>query len=107
MVLWLRDSSSSVESDRMVLGRNEGLMLGRDSELDWLRSVFDAERGCLVGIVGDPGLGKSRLINEFTAIAANQRADIVLARCEAHTTTMRSVHWCVLLGALFQGGWAQ
>jgi adenylate cyclase len=37
------------------LGRNEGLMLGRDAELDWLRNVFDSNRGCLVGIVGDPG----------------------------------------------------
>ena len=27
----------AVESDRMVVGRNEGLMLGRDAELSWLR----------------------------------------------------------------------
>ena len=56
----------------MVLGRNEGLMLGRDAELGRLRDVFDASRGCLVGIVGAPGLGKSRLIGEFTAIAASR-----------------------------------
>jgi adenylate cyclase len=78
----------AVESDRMVLGRNEGLMLGRDAELNWLRNLFDANRGCLIGIVGDPGLGKSRLISEFTAIAASRNADIVAARCEAHTTTV-------------------
>ena len=39
----------------------------------------------LVGIVGDPGLGKSRLINEFTAIAASRGADVVIA-------AMRSPH---------------
>jgi adenylate cyclase len=78
----------AVESDRMVLGRNEGLMLGRDAELNWLRNLFDANRGCLVGIVGDPGLGKSRLISEFAAIAASRDADIIAARCEAHTTTV-------------------
>ena len=72
----------------MVLGRNEGRMLGRDTELDRLRTVFGAHRGCLVGVVGAPGLGKSRLISEFTAIAASQDADIVVARCEAHTTTL-------------------
>ena len=52
----------AVESERTVIGRNEGMMLGREAELDWLRNVFDMKRGCLVGIVGDPGLGKSRLI---------------------------------------------
>ncbi len=45
----------AVESDRIVLGRNEGLMLGRDAELRRLQEVFDANRGCLVGIVGAPG----------------------------------------------------
>ena len=31
----------AIESDRMVVGRNEGLMLGRDAELSWLRDSFD------------------------------------------------------------------
>ena len=61
-----------VESDRTMLGRNEGLMLGRQTELNWLRDIFDTGSGFLVGIVGSPGLGKSRLIREFTAIAASQ-----------------------------------
>ena len=39
---------------------------------------FRHDRGCLVGIVGAPGLGKSRLISEFAAIAASQGADVVL-----------------------------
>jgi adenylate cyclase len=92
----------AVESNRMVLGRNEGLMLGRDAELSWLRNVFDAGRGCLVGIVGEPGLGKSRLISEFTAIAASQDADIVVARCEAHTTTLAFRALSRLLRAMFK-----
>ena len=92
----------AVESNRTVLGRNEGLMLGRDAELDCLRSVFDADRGCLVGIVGDPGVGKSRLINEFTAIAAGRGADIVVARCEAHTTTIAFHALSRLLRAMFE-----
>ena len=79
----------AIESDRMVVGRNEGLMLGRDAELAWLRTVSTPIDGGLVGIVGAPGLGKSRLISEFAAIAASQGADVVLARCEAHTTTHR------------------
>jgi adenylate cyclase len=92
----------AVESDRMVLGRNEGLMVGRDSELDRLRNVLSADRGCLVGIVGDPGLGKSRLISEFSAVAASRGADVVVARCEAHTTTVAFHALSRLLCAMFE-----
>ncbi len=83
------------------MGRNEGVMLGREAELDWLRNVFDANRGCLVGIVGDPGLGKSRLIGEFTAIAAREGADVVVARCESHTTTLAFRALSRMLRAMF------
>jgi adenylate cyclase len=92
----------AVESERMVVARNEGLMLGRDAELSCLRNVFDADRGCLVGIIGDPGLGKSRLIREFTAIAADRDAEIVVARCEAHTTTLAFGALSRLLRAMFK-----
>ena len=91
----------ALESERTVIGRNEGVMLGREAELDWLRNVFDTKRGCLVGIVGDPGLGKSRLISEFTAIAAHEGADVVVARCEAHTTTLAFRALSRMLRALF------
>jgi adenylate cyclase len=67
----------AVESDRKVVGRNEGLMLGRDDELNWLRDVLDDNRGCLVGVVGAPGVGKSRLISEFASIAVARDNDVV------------------------------
>lgn len=76
----------SVESDRIMLGRNEGRLLGRDEELRALDTALDAERGGLITIVGEPGLGKSRLITEVSARASQRGADIVLARCESHTT---------------------
>ena len=85
-----------------MVGRNEGVMLGRDAELDWLRSVFDANRGCLVGIVGDAGLGKSRLTNEFTAIAASRDVEVIVARCEAHTITIAFYALSRVLGAMFE-----
>ena len=91
----------SVESDRMVVGRTEGLMLGRDAELGSLQDVFDARRGCLVGIVGAPGVGKSRLISEFTAIAESRQADIVVARCDAHATALAFRALARLLRAMF------
>ena len=93
-----------MESDRLILGRNEGLMLGREAELNWLRDIFDTSSGCLIGIVGSPGLGKSRLISEFTAIAASQGADVVFARCESHTSTVAFRALSRLLRAMFRVG---
>jgi class 3 adenylate cyclase/tetratricopeptide (TPR) repeat protein len=45
----------------------EGPFVGRDAELATLRAALDrarARRGCLVEIVAEPGMGKSRLVRE-------------------------------------------
>lgn len=91
----------AMESERAVLGRREGLMLGRDAELDRLHAMFETHPGRLVGIAGPPGLGKSRLLREFTVAAANRGADIVVARCEAHTSTLGFRSLSRLLRAMF------
>lgn len=91
----------AMESERTVLGRDEGLMLGRDAEMSRLQELFDSRRGCLVGIVGPPGLGKSRLLREFTTIGANQGSEVVVARCEAHTSTLAFRALSRLLRAMF------
>jgi adenylate cyclase len=91
----------TVESDRMVLGRNEGAMVGRDTDLGRLHGIFDAGRSRLVGVVGAPGVGKSRLIAEFSAVAARREAQVVLARCEAHTTAVAFRALVRLLRAMF------
>lgn len=67
--------------------RDYGPMLGRESELDTLMAAVDNTRrsGMLIGVVGAPGVGKSRLVREFTIAAHAHDADVVLTRCEAHT----------------------
>ena len=61
----------------MVVGRNEGLMLGRDAEIELgCEDCSTPIAAVLVGIVGAPGLGKSRLIARVRhAIAARQDAE--------------------------------
>lgn len=65
-----------VRSTKADPGRGRGLeraglrspMVGRDSELGMLRSLYDvvrAGRGRVAFVVGEPGLGKSRLLAEF------------------------------------------
>ena len=57
-------------------------LVGRDSELELLgsllRRVAGESRGHLVTIYGEPGVGKSRLVAEFTATAV---ARVVRGRC--------------------------
>jgi class 3 adenylate cyclase len=62
-------------------------MVGRERELEVLRSILgrvEATRAShLVTIVGDPGVGKSRLAEEFVASLA-ERAKVVVGRCPAY-----------------------
>jgi class 3 adenylate cyclase/tetratricopeptide (TPR) repeat protein len=62
-------------------------MIGRDRELALLRTVFDraAEdaRPHLVTVYGQPGVGKSRLVSEFLAVAEalDARPTVLRGRC--------------------------
>jgi adenylate cyclase len=91
----------AVGSRQMVLGRNEGAMVGRDADLDRLQRIFESSSGHLVGVAGAAGLGKSRLIAEFSALAARAGATTVLARCDAPTTTVAFRAVSRLLRAMF------
>jgi adenylate cyclase len=91
----------AVESGRKVVGRNEGVMVGREVDFGRLQHAFETGSSHQVAVVGAPGLGKSRLIGEFSGTAAGHGAQIVLARCEAHTTTVAFRAVSRLLRAMF------
>lgn len=74
-----------IDPDRIVLGRDLGPLVGRDAELAELCDAFERREATTISIVGEPGLGKSRLLREFTAVAAARGAVVVVTRCEAHT----------------------
>ncbi len=42
--------------------------------------------GAVVTVVGSPGIGKSRLVREVTALAATQGVEVFSAYCESHTS---------------------
>ena len=82
----------------VVLGEREGPeapaqgglsapMVGRERELEVLRSILDrveAERAPhLITVTGDPGVGKSRLAEEFIALL-DERATLMVGRCLAY-----------------------
>ncbi|WP_158021330.1 ATP-binding protein [Mycolicibacterium chubuense] len=92
----------AVEAARQVVGRNEGLMLGRDDELARLCEALDPRSGLhLVEVVGPPGVGKSRLIEEFRRRALSGGADVVLAGCDIHAKPIAFRALSRLLRAVF------
>ena len=59
-------------------------LVGRDAERDWLGTLLhraEGGSGSAVEIVGDPGVGKSRLVSE---IAATARIPTLLLRCDEY-----------------------
>jgi len=64
--------------------RSDAPMIGREAEMAELRAVLEgatAVHGCrMVTVVGDAGVGKSRLIAEFTTEQA-ERATVIHGRC--------------------------
>jgi class 3 adenylate cyclase len=71
--------ASAGEADRALSG-----FVGRDHELDALRNPtiqVEAGRGQVVGIVGEPGMGKSRLVYEFRRSLAGKRVTYLEGRC--------------------------
>jgi predicted ATPase len=67
-----------------VARRSGGTLVGRSAQLSQLEESFERaveQRRCqLITIVGEPGVGKSRLVDAFTA-ELSSRATIVHGRC--------------------------
>jgi adenylate cyclase len=75
--------------DHQPRHRSESALVGRTRELNFLTAVVDEAMGgagCVVNLVGPPGIGKSRLARETAALAASRGAAVVTAHCESHTS---------------------
>jgi tetratricopeptide (TPR) repeat protein len=61
--------------------------VGRLRELGELSAVLvegPARRGCLFMVTGEPGIGKSRLMEEFAGLLADQGWRVLIGRCWEH-----------------------
>ncbi len=64
-------------------------LAGRDAEVAALRESLDSlrrGRGRVVELVGEPGIGKSRLLAELLALADQER--LVVVHCDAYATAI-------------------
>lgn len=67
--------------------RHHGPFIGREGELAMLRTQVEhvlAGHGRSVGIVGPPGIGKTRLVAEFLRSLDDDACTVVYGRCQSH-----------------------
>src|SRR5690606_26453429 len=80
--IWRRASGQAPDGSSRA--RSLRRFVGRRQELVTLRLLLDqveAGRGHAVGIVGEPGIGKSRLLDEFRRRMAERAVTYVEGRC--------------------------
>jgi hypothetical protein len=81
-LLWMGDGSRAG-------GRAESNLVGRQWEMSAVEGLFSRAiegHGAVVGVVGSPGIGKSRLVREVSALAATRGVEVFSAFCESHTS---------------------
>jgi class 3 adenylate cyclase len=70
-----------------LVGRSEASLVGRGWEMAALAAMVDRTiggHGGVVGVVGPPGIGKSRAARETAALAAGRGVAVFWAFCESH-----------------------
>ncbi len=71
-----------------LVGRRHAPLVGRDRELDLARSTLERLAGGsgtgFLGLVGEPGVGKSRLTEEIRRSAVERGIDWIEARCVSY-----------------------
>src|SRR6201990_1625820 len=68
--------------------RAESTLVGRRWEMSAVEGLLDRAidgHGAVVGVVGSPGVGKSRLVREVSEMAAARGVEVFIAFCESHT----------------------
>ncbi|HXO80247.1 MAG TPA: AAA family ATPase, partial [Mycobacterium sp.] len=72
-----------------AVGRAESTLVGRRGELSAVESLLDRAidgHGAVVGMVGPPGIGKSRLVREVAGMAHGRGLEVFTAFCESDTS---------------------
>ena len=72
-----------------AVGRAESNLVGRQWEMSAVEGLLDRAiegHGAVVGVVGPPGIGKSRLVREVAAMALRRGVEVFTTFCESHTS---------------------
>ena len=77
----------AAEDDKAL--RTQSTLVGRELEVHTMSGLLDRAlngRGSVVGVVGPPGIGKSRLVREAMAIAKSRGISVFSTYCESHAS---------------------
>jgi adenylate cyclase len=91
-------------ADHGRMGRPELTLVGRGWELSAVAGILDQSvsgAGCVVGVVGAPGIGKSRIARESAAIANSNGVEVFYTYCESHSSEIPFHAVAGLLRAVF------
>jgi class 3 adenylate cyclase len=75
-------------ADPMGISRREPTLFGRAWEMNTVSGILEQAingAGCAVGVVGPPGIGKSRIMREAKTLAAGRGVEVFTVACESHT----------------------
>jgi adenylate cyclase len=75
-------------AERVGFGRREPTLVGRTWEMNTVTGILEQAingAGCVVGVVGPPGIGKSRITREAVTLAAGRGVEVFTVASESHT----------------------
>jgi len=78
-----------MSEEHRLARRAESSLVGRRWELSTVEGLLDRAvdgHGGVVGVVGSPGIGKSRLVREVAAMARCRNVEVFSTFCESHAT---------------------
>jgi class 3 adenylate cyclase len=78
-----------MDDGHRVAGRVELNLVGRRWEMSAVEGLLERAidgHGAVVGVVGSPGIGKSRLVREVAAMARRRGVEVFTGFCESHTS---------------------
>ena len=77
----------SMGDGHRAVGRAESNLVGRRWEMSAVEGLLERavdRHGAVVGVVGPPGIGKSRLVRELAAMAGRRGVEVFTTFCESH-----------------------
>jgi class 3 adenylate cyclase len=78
-----------IGDQRRAVRRAESNLVGRRWEMFAVEGLLDRAfdgHGAVVGVLGPPGIGKSRLVREVAAMAGRRGVEVFTTFCESHTS---------------------
>ena len=78
-----------MEERHRLIERVESNLVGRRWQMFAVEGLLDRAiegHGGVVGVVGPPGIGKSRLVREVSAMASRRGVEVFTGFCESHTS---------------------